>query len=63
MFGCRRIQAQHDHLEKEYREHALGALLSANTRGSGKVSTLEIIISLKFFIKHLLFVYNYNLTN
>ncbi|EFA00557.2 hypothetical protein TcasGA2_TC003424 [Tribolium castaneum] len=33
-----RIQAQHDHLDKEYREHALGALLSANTRGLGKVS-------------------------
>ncbi|KAJ8948671.1 hypothetical protein NQ318_004459 [Aromia moschata] len=33
-----RIQAQHDHLEKEYREHALGALLSANTRGSGKAA-------------------------
>ncbi|KAF5297366.1 hypothetical protein FQR65_LT01296 [Abscondita terminalis] len=33
-----RIQAQYDHLEKEYREHAIGALLSANSRGSGKVS-------------------------
>ncbi|KAF5272322.1 hypothetical protein FQA39_LY07923 [Lamprigera yunnana] len=32
-----RIQAQYDHLEKEYREHAIGALLSANSRGSGKV--------------------------
>ncbi|KAL1518281.1 hypothetical protein ABEB36_001925 [Hypothenemus hampei] len=32
-----RIQAQHDHLDKEYRQHALGALISANSRGSGKV--------------------------
>lgn len=51
MFGCRRIQAQHDHLEKEYREHALGALLSANTRGSGKVSTLGILIILGLKLK------------
>lgn len=41
MFGCRRIQSQYDHLDKEYREHALGALLSANTRGSGKVSLIN----------------------
>ncbi|CAG9763276.1 unnamed protein product [Ceutorhynchus assimilis] len=33
-----RIQAQHDHLDKEYREHALGALISANSRGFGKVT-------------------------
>ncbi|CAG2064383.1 unnamed protein product, partial [Timema podura] len=31
-----RIQAQHDHLDKEYRQHAIGALRSSNTRGSGK---------------------------
>ncbi|XP_044766972.1 uncharacterized protein LOC123322946 [Coccinella septempunctata] len=35
-----RIQAQHDHLDREYREYALGALLSANTRGSGKVRSV-----------------------
>lgn len=42
---CRRIQAQHDHLDREYREYALGALLSVNTRGSGKVrSFLHVVI-------------------
>lgn len=38
----RRIQAQHDHLDKEYREHALGALISANSRGLGKVGCFFI---------------------
>jgi hypothetical protein len=42
-----RIQAQHDHLDKEYREHALGALLSANTRGSGKSNRSQPAIGLK----------------
>ncbi|KAG5891696.1 hypothetical protein JTB14_021166 [Gonioctena quinquepunctata] len=40
LIAIARIQAQHDLLDKEYREHALGALLSANTRGSGKVSKI-----------------------
>ncbi|KAJ9600080.1 hypothetical protein L9F63_009622, partial [Diploptera punctata] len=34
-----RIQAQHDHLEKEYRQHAIGVLRCSKNRGSGKVST------------------------
>lgn len=61
MFGCRRIQLQYDHLDKEYREHALGALLSANTRGSGKVSLYFIVLisNAKFNIK----LYNYFLIN
>ncbi|KAF2903197.1 hypothetical protein ILUMI_02999 [Ignelater luminosus] len=42
-----RIQAQYDHLEKEYREHAIGALLSANTRGSGKSNRSQPAIGLK----------------
>ncbi|XP_063920616.1 ras-GEF domain-containing family member 1B-like isoform X3 [Zophobas morio] len=42
-----RIQAQHDHLDKEYREHALGALLSANTRGLGKSNRSQPAIGLK----------------
>ncbi|CAH0547804.1 unnamed protein product [Brassicogethes aeneus] len=33
-----RIQTQHDHLDKEYREQALGVLLSVNHRGFGKVN-------------------------
>jgi hypothetical protein len=36
--ACRRIQAQHDHLEKEYRQHAIGVLRCSKNRGSGKVS-------------------------
>jgi hypothetical protein len=36
---CRRIQAQHDHLEKEYRQHAIGVLRCSKNRGSGKVCT------------------------
>ncbi|RZF40587.1 hypothetical protein LSTR_LSTR007470 [Laodelphax striatellus] len=31
-----KIQAQHDHLDKEYRHHAMGALRNSKTRGSGK---------------------------
>ncbi|XP_060520974.1 ras-GEF domain-containing family member 1B-like isoform X3 [Cylas formicarius] len=42
-----RIQAQHDHLEKEYRERALGALISANSRGSGKSNRSQPAIGLK----------------
>ncbi|XP_045464287.1 ras-GEF domain-containing family member 1B-like isoform X3 [Harmonia axyridis] len=42
-----RIQAQHDHLDREYRECALGALLSANTRGSGKSNRSQPAIGLK----------------
>ncbi|CAG9855721.1 unnamed protein product [Phyllotreta striolata] len=36
LLAIARIQAQYDLLDKEYREHALEALLSANTRGFGK---------------------------
>ncbi|XP_076263601.1 ras-GEF domain-containing family member 1B-like isoform X3 [Rhynchophorus ferrugineus] len=42
-----RIQAQHDHLDKEYREHALGALISANSRGLGKSNRSQPAIGLK----------------
>jgi len=38
LFLIRRIQAQVEQLEREYRVHALGALKSAPLRGSGKVT-------------------------
>ncbi|KAK9752826.1 hypothetical protein QE152_g3884 [Popillia japonica] len=41
LIAIARIQLQYDHLDKEYREHALGALLSANTRGSGKIINVK----------------------
>ncbi|GLV45934.1 uncharacterized protein CBL_11731 [Carabus blaptoides fortunei] len=47
LIAISRIQAQYDHLDKEYREHALGALLSANTRGSGKSNRSQPAIGLK----------------
>ncbi|XP_074027897.1 ras-GEF domain-containing family member 1B isoform X5 [Leptinotarsa decemlineata] len=47
LIAIARIQAQHDLLDKEYREHALGALLSANTRGSGKSNRSQPAIGLK----------------
>ncbi|CAB3361642.1 Hypothetical predicted protein [Cloeon dipterum] len=37
-----RIQGQHEQLEKEYRQHAIGVLRCSNTRGSGKVSTFDL---------------------
>ncbi|GJQ79378.1 hypothetical protein Trydic_g16237 [Trypoxylus dichotomus] len=43
LIAIARIQSQYDHLDKEYREHALGALLSANTRGSGKVQCGSVL--------------------
>uniref|UniRef100_A0A1B6E6V3 Ras-GEF domain-containing protein n=1 Tax=Clastoptera arizonana TaxID=38151 RepID=A0A1B6E6V3_9HEMI len=42
-----RIQAQHDHLDKEYREHAIGVLRNSNTRGSGKSNRSQPAIGLK----------------
>ncbi|XP_056630213.1 ras-GEF domain-containing family member 1B-like isoform X3 [Diorhabda carinulata] len=47
LLAIARIQAQHDLLDKEYREHALGALLLANTRGSGKSNRSQPAIGLK----------------
>ncbi|XP_067009236.2 uncharacterized protein [Anabrus simplex] len=42
-----RIQAQYDHLEKEYRQHAIGVLRCSNTRGSGKSNRSQPAIGLK----------------
>ncbi|XP_063217120.1 uncharacterized protein LOC134527957 [Bacillus rossius redtenbacheri] len=42
-----RIQAQHDHLEKEYRQYAIGVLRNSNTRGSGKSNRSQPAIGLK----------------
>lgn len=40
-FAGRKIQGQHEQLDKEYRIHAAGVLL-CNSRGSGKVSVLSL---------------------
>ncbi|VEN48621.1 unnamed protein product, partial [Callosobruchus maculatus] len=42
-----RIQLQYEHLEKEYQDNALGALISANTRAAGKSSRSQPAIGLK----------------
>lgn len=44
---CRKIQGQHEQLDKEYRIHAAGILL-CNSRGSGKVSTAETLLLFLF---------------
>ncbi|CAB3361641.1 Hypothetical predicted protein [Cloeon dipterum] len=42
-----RIQGQHEQLEKEYRQHAIGVLRCSNTRGSGKSNRSQPAIGLK----------------
>ncbi|XP_046991991.1 uncharacterized protein LOC124598913 [Schistocerca americana] len=47
LLAISRIQAQHDHLEKEYQQHAIGVLRCSNTRGSGKSNRSQPAIGLK----------------
>ncbi|XP_047109663.1 uncharacterized protein LOC124779368 [Schistocerca piceifrons] len=47
LLAISRIQAQHDHLEKEYEQHAIGVLRCSNTRGSGKSNRSQPAIGLK----------------
>jgi hypothetical protein len=56
LLACRRIQAQHDHLEKEYRQHAIGVLRCSKNRGSGKVSALEVFPQINLFVVFVLVV-------
>lgn len=46
---CRKIQGQHEQLDKEYRIHAAGVLL-CNSRGSGKVRTAQTLLLFLFLL-------------
>ena len=51
--AIQKIQSQYDNLEKECRQHAIGALKASNTRGIGKVrndNNFSFVFFVVFFV-------------